>query len=145
MRPQSIIMFERLLFAAMALSVINFFVGYDAMIEQLEREPAMQQVGLGGGFMTVSMVVGVAIYLLLWFFIARKASTVAKWILVVLTGLGVLSFFGTLATGQVPFDLNLLLGILYYVLNVAAMVYLFREDAVRWFKGEATADPATFD
>lgn len=145
MRPASIVMFERLFLAAVVLSVINFFVGYDAMIDQIEREPAMRQLGLGGEFLTGSMIVGVAIYLLLWFFIARKASTVAKWILVVFTGLGVLSFLAGLASGQATFDVNLLLGLLYYALNVGALVFLFRGDAEAWFKGEASADPAAFD
>ena len=145
MRPPSIVMFERLFLASLALSAFNFVVGYDAMIEQVEREPALQQLGLDGGFVTGMFVVGVAIYLLLWFFIARKASTVAKWILVVLSAVGLLSFLASFATGQVTFDQSAMLGAAYYALEVAAVVFLFRADANAWFRNEWKADPATFD
>src|SRR5687768_11985291 len=118
MRPDSIIMFERLILASLALSMFNFFVGYEPMMEQLDREPALQQVGFGVGFVIGSLVVGLAIYLLLWFLIARKASNVAKWILVVLTALGLTSFLAAFAIGPVPFDLNAMLGTAYYVLAV---------------------------
>ena len=52
MRPPSIIMFERLFLASLALSAIQFFIGYDAMIAEMEREPAFQQLGIGGGALT---------------------------------------------------------------------------------------------
>ena len=110
MRPPSIIMFERLFLASLALSAIQFFIGYDAMIAEMEREPAFQQLGIGGGALTGTFVVGMAIYLLLWFLIARKASSVAKWILVVLSALGVVTFLFSFAAEQVTFDLIALLG-----------------------------------
>lgn len=145
MRPPSIIMFERLFLASLALSAIQFFIGYDAMIGEMEREPALQQLGIGGGVLTGIFVVGMAIYLLLWFLIARKASSVAKWILVVLSALGVLAFLVSFAGGQVTFDLIAMLGAAYYALAIAALVFLFRADANAWFRGEGKAEPATFD
>ena len=145
MRPPSIIMFERLFLASLALSAIQFFIGYDAMIGEMEREPAFQQLGIGGGALTGTFVVGMAIYLLLWFLIARKASSVAKWILVVLSALGVVTFLASFASGQVTFDVVAMLGAGYYALEVAALVFLFRADANAWFRNEWTAEPATFD
>ena len=145
MRPASIIMFERLFLASLALGVVIFLAGYEAMMDQLGREPAVVQLGIGGGFMIGLMVVSVAINLLLWFLIARKASTVAKWILVVLTVIGVGGFLASLATTPMTWDLATLLSVLSYLLEVAAVVFLFRADAMAWFKGEWTTDPATFD
>jgi hypothetical protein len=37
------------------------------------------------------------------------------------------------------------LGLVSYALEIAALVYLFRDDAVAWFKGEWSADAGTFD
>lgn len=145
MRPASIVMFERLFLASVTVSVLNFIVNYQAMTEQLEREPGMEQLGLGAGFMTGTMAVGVAIYLLLWYFIAHKASRVAKWILVVFTALGVASMFYSLATAGLVIDLTSVVALAYYALAVGAVVYLFKPDAESWLGGEKPADPEAFD
>ena len=121
MRPPSIIMFERLFLASLALSALSFALSYDSLIEQLAREPGMVELGLGSGFVIGTAVVGYAIYLLLWFLIARKASNLAG-----------------------PWGLTMLIGLAVYALEIAAAVYLFRPDAAAWLKGKA-ADPATFD
>jgi hypothetical protein len=143
MRPQSIVMFERLFLASLVLSVLSYFLSYDALVAQIEREPGATQLGLGGGFLIGSMVVGIAIYLLLWFLIARKASSVAKWILVVFVALGLA--FSVPAALAGPWDLALILGFVVYGLEVAALVYLFQSDAAAWFRGETPSDPAAFD
>ena len=145
MRPSSIIMFERLFLASLVVSAVNFFVGYDAMLASVEREPSLRALGVGQGFAVGSFVVGIAIYLLLWFFIARKASNVAKWIFVVLLALSVLSVLYTLAA-SFALTVTTLLGLAIYALEISAAVFLFRDDAVAWLTHkEPTADPATFD
>ena len=50
MRPQSVVMFERLFLLSLALSVISFAVGYGEFSQQVLRDPAMRQLGLGVGF-----------------------------------------------------------------------------------------------
>jgi hypothetical protein len=142
MRPASIVMFERLFLASLALSVVSFFINYESMLRDLETQPGLAELGLGSGFAIGSMAIGLAIYLLLWFFIARKASSVAKWILIVLLALSAISL-PAMVLG--PWNLGLALGVAVYALEIVAAVYLFREDAARWFKGEVGADPATFD
>ena len=142
MRPASIVMFERLFFASLVLSVVSFIIGYDAMTEQMANEPTLQQVGIGSGLMVGTMVASLTIYLLLWFFIARKASSVAKWILVALLALSVIALPAMLMG---PWDLRMILGLAVYALEVVAAVFLFRPDAGAWFKGEVRTDPATFD
>jgi hypothetical protein len=144
MRPQSIVLFERLFLASLAVGVVNFIVGYGAMVEALGAEPGMQQLGLGGGFAIAIFAVGTGIYLLLWYLIARKAMNLAKWVLVVLVALSVVSLLTTLATA---FTLNLttMLGLATYILEVAAVIYLFPGDAVAWLKGSKPADPTAFE
>ena len=142
MRPPSIVMFERLFLASMVLSVLAFIVGYDTLTEQLANEPGLSELGLGAGFLTGIVAVSVAIYLLLWFLIARKASSVAKWILIVLLAL---SLFSLPAIFAGVLDLIAILNIAVYALELAAVVHLFRADAVAWFRGEWNTDPTTFD
>lgn len=143
MRPQSIIMFERLFLASLAVSVLSFILTYEQMLAEVDRELALGQPGVGGGILIAIMVVGLAISVLLWHLIARKASSIAKWILVVIVALGVIMGVPSVAAG--PWDLSLLLGLAVYVLEVAAVVYLFRADAKAWFAGQWQGDATVFD
>jgi hypothetical protein len=143
MRPNSIILFERLFLASLALSAIASVISYDAVLAELNRDPAMEQLGLGGGFVIGMLALGMAIYLLLWFLIVRKASNVAKWVLVVFVAIGLLSFAASLPSFTL--DVNSLLALASYALEVAGVACLFRSDAVAWLRGERPADPAAFD
>jgi hypothetical protein len=135
-------MFERLFLASLAVSLVSFFYNFNGMMQDLETQPGLSELGIGSGFLVGSMVVGLVVYLLLWFFIARKASNAAKWILVALLALSFISVPGMVLAS---WDFGVVLAIAVYALEVAAAVYLFRPDAVAWLKGEARADPATFD
>jgi hypothetical protein len=138
-------MFERLFLASLVLSVVTFVISYDATMNELAGEPSMVRLGLGSEILIGAMVVSTAIYLLLWFLIARKASNLAKWFLVVFTALGVASLVYSLATGGLATDLNAMLGTAYYVLAVSALAFLFKPDAVAWLGGESAAGPEAHD
>ncbi len=142
MRPPSIIKFERLFLASLAVSAIGFVIGYEAAMRVVESDPSMQRFGLGGGFMLGVLAASFAIYLLLWYLIAHRASTIAKWVLIVFVALGLVSLPFAL-TG--PLSLTVALNLLVYVLEVVALVYLFRPDAKAWFRGESPPDPAALD
>ena len=142
MRPESIVMFERLFLASLVVSAGSFLIGYEDTMRLAASDPAMQRFGLGSGFLLGTLAVSFAIYLLLWYLVAHRASTVAKWILVVLVALGLVSVPLAL---QGPLTLSVLLNLAVYALEVAAVVFLFRADAKAWFKGELGSDPATFD
>jgi hypothetical protein len=143
MRPPSIINFERLFLVAMALGVIDLVVGYETATEQLTREPALRQLGIGGSELFIGISAAwLAVYLLLWFLIARKASNVAKWILVILSAIGAI-FFVLSLTGR--WDLALLLTVAYYALELAAVACLFRADATAWLKAKPDTDQAALD
>ena len=142
MRPESVIMFERLFLLSLAVSAGSALVGYDEMMRAVTGDPAMQRLGLGSGFLLGAMAASFAIYLLLWYLIAHKSSNIAKWILIVLVAIGLatvpMSLTGALTT-------PLLLNLAVYALEVASLVYLFRADARAWFRGETRSDPATLD
>jgi len=142
MRPKSIIMFERLFLASLALGALSVVLNYQALTDLAANDPSMRQVGLGSGFLIGILAVSYAIYLLLWYLIARRASSAAKWILVVFTVIGVLSDLPGLAGG---WNSTLALSLVVYALEILAVVYLFRPDAKAWFDGQEQADPAAFD
>lgn len=142
MRPPSIVMFERLFLASLAIGLISFAVGYQNMLAALANEPTLQRAGFGSGFLIGTAAFSYAIYLLLWYLIARKAAKWAKWVLIVLIAISLISLPGAL-TGTL--SLTVLLGLAVYALQLAALVNLFRPDAKAWFRGEMSADPATFD
>ena len=143
MRPQSIVMFERLFLASLAISAINTFIVFDGVARAVATNASMQQMGLGSGFLIGLLGASFAIYLLLWYLIAHKAANVAKWILVILMALGVLTSLPGLL--QASFDFATLSGLAAILLEVAAVVYLFRADASAWLTGKQPADPEAFD
>ena len=144
MRPASIIRFDQIFLGSLALGVVKTALSYDTTMAQIEADPAMAEFGMtGSGFVIGSMVIGFGISLLLWFFISRRASTVAKWILVVLTLIGLLSV--PLALIDLPF-VQAAITVVTAVMQLAALWCLFRPDANAWFEhGPSGMDPATFD
>ena len=130
-RPQSIVWFERFYLGAIALGLLNSVLNWDVIQEQIAANPGSQI--LPGWFMPVIMIVGIAINLLLWYFVARRGSTVAKWIITVFFAIGLFGLFGVF-TGQVPGRL-LPFTLLNFALNAAAVYMMFRPDTKRWFSG----------
>ena len=142
MRPPSIVMFDRLFLGSLAVSAIGVVIGWQEMAAQLANEPGVAELGIGSGLIVGMVAVGFAISLLLWFLVAHKASNVAKWILIVLAALSLISLPGMMAG---PWDLTAILGIASYVLEIVALGFLFRDDAKAWLRGQRPTDPTTFD
>lgn len=144
MRPNSILLFERLYLASLVVGVINLVLSYERIVAQMQRDPAVAQLGWGSGAVIVMFGLGMAVSLMLWYFTARRGSSIAKWFLVAFTAIGLLSLPTTLATGS---GLPLIMAIVINLLQLIAVVMLFRADARPWFsrKEPAAADPATFE
>jgi hypothetical protein len=81
----------------------------------------------------MTIIVGLAIQMLLWYFIARQPSVVAKWIFVVLLALNVLGVIFNAMTGAALGDITMILTVLALVLRGLAAWMLFRLDARIWF------------
>lgn len=143
MRPNSIILFERLYLASLVIMAINFFWSFDAMVAQIQRDPAMGRLGWGTGAMIAIFAVSLALSLLLWFFAAHRRSVVAKWILVIFAVIGIWSLVNTFTANS---GAGLIAPLLVTLLQVAATVLLFRPDANAWFAGNGPdeVDPAAF-
>ncbi len=139
MRPQSIRMFDYLFLGSLALSVLNFLLSVGDAEAQFAADPAAAQ--FGPGLLIGAFAVSMAISLLLWFLISRKASNIAKWILIVFTVIGLLMLPASI--GALP-PVALVLTLAITALQLAALFYLFKPDAKAYLAGE-TNDPETFE
>ncbi|WP_174298439.1 hypothetical protein [Sphingomonas bacterium] len=142
MRPISIVNFERCYLGAIVVGLVNSLLVVPAML----RTPQVAQATatLGTGFLYGSIAIGIAITLLLWYFAARRASVVAKWIIVVFFAFGVLGLVRNAMAGF-PAGLSGVLSIVALVLQAVAVYLLFRPDANAWFRGGATDLRGTFE
>ncbi len=139
-RPPSIVSFERLYLASMMLGLANTALGWQAREDVLSANPAVrgnpQVQAMLGWMLPAATVVGLAMSLLLWFLVARRGSFIAKWIVVIFAGLGVLGAIGvvlTLVRGLSPNVIVSGLGLVTTALSIAAAAMLFRSDALPWF------------
>ena len=130
MRPMSIVNFERCYLGAVLIGFINSILNFSARNTnpQLAQATAM----FGTGFFIIFALLGLAIPLLLWYFTARRASVVAKWIITVFFAIGALFFLFSL--GRI-FHSGLIgiLSIIGFVLQAVAVYLLFKPDANAWF------------
>ncbi len=141
-RPQSIVWFERCYLAALLLGAINTALQWQTIQERIAANPASAVVG--SWFMPATLAISWGITLLLWYFTARRASNVTRWIIAVFFAIGVLSVIGTLVTGQYPPGLAGIVGTVAFGLQAVAVWMLFRPDAKPWFAGQPTNLTDTF-
>lgn len=139
MRPVSILWFERLFLLSLALVLVNSVVQYDAFLAQIRSEPALAAMGPGNGLAIGVIAISLLIPLILWFFIARRASILAKGMLVVLTVFGLLFVNFDPATMFNPARLT---SLVVTVLQLAAIALLFRADARAWMNRAEGDDAA---
>lgn len=136
-RPPSIVRFEQLYWASTILGWINTALQWSTAQAAFASNPVLSRQGW---MLPTTTLASVAIAFLLWYFIARQASVVAKWVQVVFAAFAALSILSAVyffAVGNAPPLLPSLLGIVANLLYVGAAVLLFRPDARAWFGEEA--------
>lgn len=141
MRPTSIAQFDRYFLASLALGLINSVLSYRANVALLEADPALAQTGFGSGFVVTVVLFALGIPLLLWYFISRRASNIAKWILVVMTGLGLPLMIPTLPDMAERGGPTLFITVVLTALQLLAISYLFRQDARDWLAIRGRKEP----
>ncbi len=143
MQPPSITWFSRLFMLSMALSALDVGLNWTEMMASFGEDG---QIG-GGDFSMIiaiiSLVFGFGIPLLLWFLVVWRASRAAKWILTVFAALGLLFVAAPLLVVDGFVMADMWISVVTNLINVAACVMLFRQDAVAWFRNDMI-DPATF-
>jgi hypothetical protein len=127
MRPQSIVNFERLYLLAIVIGVITGVVTHDKSVAD------MAKMHINPSAVTWIQVIFTVIGLLLLYFIARRASVVAKWILTVLYLLGLLGFLVAIPKLMEGGTLPAILQVATIALEGVAIYFLFRPDARAWF------------
>jgi len=140
-RPASIVRFEQLYLA-------HIGVGLAASLIAVMNSGGALLAGGAPEYTKLLVPVGMALALMtqvaLWFGIARKGASIAKWILVVFTAfnaLGALFAIFALVTGFGGANLpSLALSLVASILLYAAVSMLFRADTRPWFgEGDAAA------
>lgn len=148
MKPESIRRFDLFYLGSIALSLVGSLVSYNSMVAQMEARTAAAGMQLGSGVVIGTVALSVAISLLLWFLVSRKAIVIAKWIIVLFFVLGLISTLGVAGSpGLLSGEWTLLktISAVVLLLEAGAVYYLFQPDAKAWFAGTPSddgADPA---
>lgn len=145
MRPASIVNFERFYLGSLAVSLVSTLITWDTTVATVAAA-SPPEVGFGSGFVLFSVVFGIVITLLLWYFVARRASVVAKWIVVTFFVLALISLVASLAgmSEGLMSPLDLGLSLVATGLEAAAVWMLFRRDAKAWFAGRSESQSDIF-
>jgi hypothetical protein len=148
MRPASIDLFDKLYLTSFAISVVQAAVSFNESAASLQADPATARFGFGSGFLIAMLLISFSISFLLWFLIARRASNVAKWILVILTAISVPMLAMDYQTIAASGAIVALLTAIATVLSLCSIFCLYRRDARDWFASRGRsgrADPAIFE
>ena len=137
-RPASIVLFEKLYIAVIVIGVIGVALSWNSLSAIAGAQPGVP----------ASAASGFLIPLLLLYFIARRASNVAKWIFVVLTAFSLYSFVAGLANPVMPKGLLLAVNVVSLALTLYCAWLLFRPDAKAWLDskgGDVRGDTTTIE
>ncbi len=129
MRPGSIILFERLFLASIALTALDAILSFDNSVARMERDTAMAALGWGAGALAITAVIYVLALLALGYFIARRASNSAKWVLTLIVLLGLTALPRAFA---VQSGAELAIVAAANLLALAAVACLFLPDTRKW-------------
>lgn len=138
-KPPSIARFEQFYWASVFLGLLNTALNWNNSQALLAANPILANATW---FLPLTQAIGLAIAVLLWFFIVRRPSVVAKWVQVVFAAFGVfglLSALFLLATARTPIGMQAIIGVIANILYILAAVMLFKPDAKAWF-GEGLHD-----
>jgi hypothetical protein len=163
MRPNVIVRFERLYLVSVVLvlaqQIVSFFFFRSIFNRFAAPDMSTEATGTIGFIMTFAalfgLIIALGIPLLFWWLAARKRQEFAKWVLLVISVLSVLNLLFSLTVltvlpGQVmdvpgvggawtTQAILLALDAAAEVTGVIALVYLFRREAVEWFRSRSPA------
>ncbi|MEP9401902.1 hypothetical protein [Sphingomonas sp. VNH70] len=141
MRPPSIVRFDRFYLLAIAVGLIGTILDWPNLIAMIDNDPSFAPVRAIGGTLAAAFTgIGILISLTLWYFVARRGSVVAKWIVTVFTALSLGSLLLGISSGAVSGDVAGVLRMVGVVLQLIATIALFRRDARPWFTHDAPGD-----
>jgi hypothetical protein len=125
-RPESVVLYERLAWAAIAVSL--------ASAAATPPKPPVADLRLGATFVAGQ---------LLWIWlVARRRQNWARWISLLVILLGIAGIAVTISDIERRFQINAVSTVLYYAsfaLSLISVTLLFRGDARDWFSRKAIA------
>lgn len=133
-KPLSIGRFEWFWWSATALWALGARLVWDRNRSALLADPRTRAVADWGQWFWIGVTLLFTI--LLWWLVARRASTIGKWLVVIWAGLDCLLALVRvvgLVNGRTLHPVGEATVLLTLVLSIAAAAMLFREDARRWF------------
>jgi hypothetical protein len=139
MQPPSIVRFSRLFLAAVGITALLAALNFPGLkASVLRQDPAA--ASLGDGVLILALALGIAVLVVLWFLIARRASNVAKWVLVALTAVSIALQVPKVGAIVSSLDPIAILGLLVAVAQIVAIAFLFRADAREWLGHDQPLD-----
>lgn len=136
-RPKSIRTFQWIVYAECLLAFVGTYLFW------LERRDIVDPLHAPPRFSFYYIAVIISCTLLLAWLISLRASNWAKWIYVLLAGIGLLGLFNVrriLAHGGLYTGVSFV----HYVLMAVSVWLLFRRDSRDWFAGKGPIDPEVF-
>ena len=128
MRPKSIIQFEWIYLASAAIGVLSTYLTADANAAQMANSGIAFTPSTIIVVTWITTAIGVGLALLA----SRKASNVARWIVIVLSALGIVSF-PFLVPALPAMGPIAILTVSQFVLSIVMIWLLLRPDAKAWF------------
>ncbi|PAY03877.1 hypothetical protein CK489_36930 [Bradyrhizobium sp. UFLA03-84] len=133
LRPESVIWYERLAWAAIAVGLASAAANLATLAKFYDRSP------IGYPIMFVAAVLGQMLWIWL---VARKRQNWARWISLIVILLGIPT---AMWDAEERFRLNPLAAIFYYAafaVSLISVMLLFRGDAREWFARKRLASGA---
>lgn len=131
MRPDSIKKFDLFFLAAIAISVVQALINYETMERAVEAQLEVSgMAGDAGAILPISLAIGFAINLGLWFLVSRMRQGWARWVLLAFVAYRVVSIPLGVSSGVASLSIT---GVIAALLQVIAMWFVFQPDAREWF------------
>lgn len=140
-KPKSILNFEKFYIAGFLIGLVSLVFNFSTSMRMIQQSGGPMATS-AFEFLIFGTAIGALIVLLFWYFIAVRASKVAKWILTVFFVLGLLS---TLSSASSVPNSILIFTLMTNLAQGIAISFLFRPDAIAWFNGVSTDDADVFD
>ena len=140
MRPRAIILFERLFVAVLVISGVQTWVSWT------NAGWALANTLGGNAFMIFVTVTSYTLYAALWFFIAHRASRMARAVFAGLTVLGLIGLPISLRNAVAWSPLGMAPMLVSSALQLACVALLFTPSARAWFAARGDpVDPGAFE
>jgi hypothetical protein len=136
-KPITIRIFDQVFPATLAIQMVLFWLVMEDLTRLLDQNPAVSGSGLTAVFIYGQVFFSLLGWLLLWHFISRRGSNVARWILTVMivqSSLATLYDPSVIMTKTGP---HIAVYAVNFVLTLAANLCLFLPASNEWFAEKA--------